>query len=142
MQQSSTSGPVPVMQQQSSCANEHRYHQSRRFLEGCIIRKDFTKKIKEGDNVPIFILEYLLGMYSSSDDEDKINDGLEAVKDKLSRLCIRPDEAERVKSNIYEAGEWYAIIDKVSVTLDFKKDIYVISFPSLGLTNASPRGTW
>lgn len=81
-------------------------------------------------------------MYSSSDDEDKINDGLEAVKDKLSRLCIRPDEAERVKSNIYEAGEWYAIIDKVSVTLDFKKDIYVISFPTLGLTNASPRGTW
>lgn len=75
------------------------------------------------------------GSDAGFDDEDEINEGLGTVKDKLSRLYIRPDEAERVKSNIREAGEGYAIIDKVSVTLDFKKDIYVASFLSLGLTN-------
>lgn len=136
VQQSSTSDPVPVMRQHASGApvNIDVIDLVDSF-EGCIVRKDLTKKIKEGANVPIFVLEYLLGMYCSSDDEDEINEGLVTVKDKLSRLYIRPDEAERVKSNIREAGEGYAIIDKVSVTLDFKKDIYVASFLSLGLTN-------
>jgi ATP-dependent Lon protease len=102
-------------------------------FDGCIVRKDLTKKIKEGANVPIFVLEYLLGMHCSSTDEAEIEEGLEIVKDKLSRLYIRPDEAERIKSNIREAGEGYAIIDKVSVALDIKKDIYVATFLSLGL---------
>ncbi len=102
---------------------------------GCIVRKDLTKKVKEGANVPIFVLEYLLGMYCSSNDEAEISEGLKTVKEKLSRLYIRPDEAERVKSNIREAGEGYAIIDKVSVTLDYKKDLYVATFLSLGLKN-------
>lgn len=104
-------------------------------FEGCIVRKDLTKKIKEGANVPIFVLEYLLGMYCSSEDEEEIVEGLEIVKDKLARLYIRPDEAERVRSNIREAGGGYPIIDKVEVSLDYKKDIYVARFLSLGLTN-------
>ena len=89
--------------------------------------------IKSGANVPVFVLEFLLGSYCSSDDEDEIKEGLEIVKDKLSRLYIRPDEAELVKSKIREAGEGYSIIDKVSVSLDYKKDIYIASFVSLVL---------
>ena len=104
-------------------------------FEGRIVRKDLTKLIKEGANVPIFVLEYLLGTYCSSEDEDEIAEGLELVKDRLSRYYIRPDEAERIKSNIREAGEGYTIIDKVEVSLDYKKDIYVARFLSLGLTN-------
>ncbi|MEA4977767.1 MAG: protease Lon-related BREX system protein BrxL [Methanomassiliicoccaceae archaeon] len=104
-------------------------------FDGCIVRKDLTKKIKEGANVPIFVLEYLLGMHCSSSDQAEIDEGLQVVKKKLARLYIRPDEAERIKSNIREAGEGYSIIDKVSVTLDFKKDIYVATFLSLGLKN-------
>lgn len=104
-------------------------------FEGCIVRKDLTKKIKEGANVPIFVLEYLLGMYCSSHNEDEIKEGMEIVNDKLSKLYIRPDEAERVKSNIREAGEGYSIIDKVSVYLDYREDTYMASFLNLGLRN-------
>ncbi len=104
-------------------------------FEGYIVRKDLTKRIKSGANVPVFVLEYLLGSYCSSDDEDDIKEGLEIVKDKLTRLYIRPDEAELVKSKIREAGDGYSIIDKVSVSLDYKKDLYVASFISLGLKN-------
>lgn len=95
--------------------------------------QEVTKMIKSGANVPVFVLEFLLGSYCSSDDEDEIKEGLEIVKDKLSRLYIRPDEAELVRSKIREAGEGYSIIDKVSVSLDYKKDIYIASFVSLGL---------
>lgn len=104
-------------------------------FEGCIVRKDLTKNIKEGANVPIFVLEYLLGMYCSSKDEEEIREGLDTVKEKLAKLYIRPDEAERVKSNIRESREGYSIIDKVSVHLDYKKDLYMSSFLSLGLSN-------
>lgn len=102
-------------------------------FEGYIVRKDLTKRIKEGVNVPVFVLEYLLGTYCSSSSEEDIREGMEIVRDKLSRLYIRPDEAELVRSRIREAGRGYAIIDKVSVSLDFKNDIYVASFISLGL---------
>ena len=104
-------------------------------FDGCIVRKDLTKRVKDSANVPIFVLEYLLGMYCSSDDEDEIEEGLETVKDKLSRLYIRPDEANLVQSKIRESPDGYSIIDKVSVTLDFKKDMYIASFLSLGLNN-------
>ena len=102
-------------------------------FEGCIVRKDLTKKIKEGANVPIFVLEYLLGIYCSTNDPGQIEEAMQIVRDKLSRLYFRPDEAEKVKSNIREAGEGYSIIDKVTVHLDYKKDIYRASFLTLGL---------
>ncbi len=104
-------------------------------FNGYIVRKDLTKKIKEGANVPIFVLEFLLGSHCSSDNEDEIKEGMEIVKKKLSELYIRPDEAERVKSNIREAEKGYPIIDKVSVYLDYKKDLYMASFLSLGLSH-------
>ncbi len=104
-------------------------------FEGYIVRKDLTKRIKSGANVPIFVLEYLLGIFCSSNSEAEINEGLNTVKEKLSRLYIRPDESELIKSRIREAGEGYSIIDKVSVALDYKRDIYMASFVSLGLKN-------
>ena len=81
---------------------------------GKVVRKDLTKLIKEGANVPIYVLEYLLGMYCASDDNDVIEQGLERVKQVLAQNYVRPDEAEKVKSKIKEAGA-YKIIDKVEV---------------------------
>ena len=67
---------------------------------GRVVRKDLTKKIKEGANVPVYVLEYLLGMYCATDDEESINEGVERVKKILAENFVRPDEAEKVKSKI------------------------------------------
>lgn len=99
---------------------------------GRVVRKDLTKKIKEGANVPIYVLEYLLGMYCATDDEDSINDGVERVKGILSDNFVRPDEAEKVKSKIRELGQ-YTVIDKITVKLNEKKDVYEAEFSNLGL---------
>ncbi len=101
---------------------------------GRVVRKDLTKKIKEGANVPVYVLEYLLGMYAASDDEDSINEGVERVKKILSDNFVRPDEAEKIKSKIKETGS-YTVIDKVNARLDEKKNIYVAEFSNLGLKN-------
>ena len=90
---------------------------------GKVVRKDLTKLIKEGANVPVYVLEYLLGMYCASDDEDIIRDGLETVKAILAENYVRPDEAEKVKSKIKERGS-YKVIDKVTVRLNERRDIY------------------
>ena len=90
---------------------------------GKAVRKDLTKLIKEGANVPVYVLEYLLGMYCASDDEDIIRDGLETVKKVLAENYVRPDEAEKVKSMVRERGS-YKIIDKVTVKLNEKRDVY------------------
>ena len=100
---------------------------------GRVVRKDLTKKIKEGANVPVYVLEYLLGMYCATDDEDSINDGVERVKQILSNNFVRPDEAEKIKSKIRETGQ-YTVIDKITVKLNEKKDIYEAEFSNLGLT--------
>lgn len=102
-------------------------------FQGKVVRKDLTKKIKEGANVPVYVLEYLLGMYCATDDEDSINDGAERVKKILSDNFVRPDEAEKIKSKIKELGK-YTIIDKVSVKLNEKKDVYEAEFSNLGLS--------
>lgn len=99
---------------------------------GRVVRKDLTKKIKEGANVPIYVLEYLLGMYCATDDEESINDGVERVKNILAENFVRPDEAEKVKSKIKELGQ-YTIIDKLTVKLNERKDIYEAEFSNLGL---------
>ena len=67
---------------------------------GKVVRKDLTKLVKEGANVPTYVLEYLLGSYCASDDEDTIRDGLETVKGVLAENYVRPDEAEKIKSKI------------------------------------------
>ena len=99
---------------------------------GKVVRKDLTKQIKEGANVPVYVLEYLLGQYCASDDDKIINDGLDLVKQILTENYVRPDEAEITKSIIREKGS-HKIIDKVTVTLNEKKDVYEAVFSNLGI---------
>ena len=100
---------------------------------GKIVRKDLTKLVKEGANVPVFVLEYLLGNYCSSRDEEIVAEGLETVKRVLAENFVRPDEAEKIKSLIRERGT-YKVIDKVSVQLNEKRDTYEAQLVSLGIT--------
>ncbi len=100
-----------------------------------MVRKDLTKLVKEGANVPTYVLEYLLGSYCASDDEATIRDGLETVKGILAENYVRPDEAEKIKSKIRERGS-YKIIDKVSVRLNEKRDVYEAMMANLGVKDA------
>lgn len=102
---------------------------------GKVVRKDLTKLVKEGANVPTYVLEYLLGSYCASDDETTIREGLETVKGILADNYVRPDEAEKIKSKIRERGS-YKIIDKVSVRLNEKRDIYEALLSNLGVKDA------
>jgi len=102
---------------------------------GRVVRKDLTKLIKEGANVPVYVLEYLLGMYCASDDEVVIEEGLKNVKSVLTDNYVRPDEAEKVKSLVRERGS-YKVIDRVTVRLNEKKDLYEASFSNLGIKDA------
>jgi len=111
------------------------------YFAGRVVRKDLTKKIKEGANVPVFVLEYLLGMYCATDDEDGINEGVETVKRILAENFVRPDEAEKVKSKIREIGK-YTVIDKVSVKLNEKKDVYEAEFSNLGIKGVAISPTY
>ena len=99
---------------------------------GKVVRKDLTQKLKQGANVPIYVLEYLLGMYCATDDEDSINAGVERVKNILADNFVRPDEAEKIKSKIREMSR-YTVIDKLTVKLNEKRDVYVAEFSNLGL---------
>ena len=103
-----------------------------KHFAGRVVRKDLTKKIKEGANVPVYVLEYLLGMYCATDDEQSINEGVVRVKKILSDNFVRPDEAEKIKSKIRELGQ-YTVIDKLTVKLNEKKDFYEAEFSNLGL---------
>ncbi|EII4816985.1 ATP-dependent Lon protease [Mixta calida B021323] len=104
-------------------------------FRGRVVRKDLTKQLKEGANVPVYVLEYLLGMYCASDDDSIVEQGLQNVKRILSDNYVRPDEAEKVKSLIRERGS-YKIIDKVSVRLNQKKDVYEAQLSNLGIKDA------
>lgn len=99
---------------------------------GKVVRKDLTKLLKEGANVPVYVLEYLLGQHCASRDEEVIREGLKTVKQILSNNYVRPDEAEKVKSTIRERGS-YKIIDKVSVSLNEKRDVYEAVLGNLGV---------
>lgn len=102
---------------------------------GRVVRKDLTKLIKEGANVPVYVLEYLLGMYCASDDEQTIKAGLATVKSILAENYVRPDEAEKVKSKIRERGS-FKVIDKVTVRLNENRDAYEALLSNLGIKNA------
>ncbi len=108
-------------------------HKLNREFIGKVVRKDLTKSIKEGANVPIYVLEYLLGMYCATDNEEQIHEGVFKVKDILAKNYVRPDEKEIVKSRIKEKGR-YKIIDKVSVKLNEKQDCYEAEFSNLGIS--------
>ena len=106
----------------------------RQNFDGKIVRKDLTKKIKQGANVPVYVLEFLLGQYCSSDDDEVINSGLETVKKILSDNFVRPDEAQKILSVLRQNGT-HTIIDMVTVNLNIKKDRYEAIFTNMGLTN-------
>jgi len=102
-----------------------------RHFAGRVVRKDLTKLVKEGANVPVYVLEYLLGQHCASDDEAIIQDGLQTVKRILSENYVRPDEAEKVKSIIRERGS-LKIIDKATVKLNERRDVYEAFLSNLG----------
>lgn len=104
-------------------------------FRGRVVRKDLTKQLKEGANVPVYVLEYLLGMYCASDDDEVVEQGLQSVKRILTENYVRPDEAEKVKSYIRERGS-YKIIDKVTVSLKEKKNVYEAQLSNLGIKDA------
>ncbi len=101
------------------------------YFDGRIVRKDLTKRVKEGANVPVYVLEYLLGKYCSQDDL-LVEQGVQNVKDILANNYVRPDEAQKILSKVKELGS-YSIIDVVSVRLNYKKDIYEATFSNLGI---------
>lgn len=103
-----------------------------RNFAGKIVRKDLTKRIKEGANVPVYVLEYLLGMYCSSLDEDEIEAGVETVKRILAENYVRPDEAQKIIAKLREKGT-YTVIDRISVHLNIREDIYEAEFSNLGI---------
>lgn len=112
-----------------------------KYFPGKIVRKDLTKKIKEGANVPVYVLEYLLGMYCSSLDDEVVEAGVQNVKDILARNYVRPDEAQKIISKLRETGS-YTVIDKVSVKLNYKTDIYEAEFSNLGLRGVPISNTY
>ena len=105
----------------------------RQYFDGKIVRKDLTKKIKEGANVPVYVLEFLLGQYCSSDDEEVIEKGVKNVKKILADNFVRPDEAQKILSTLRAKGN-YTIIDKVMVSLNIRKDQHEAEFSNLGLS--------
>ena len=106
----------------------------RQFFDGKIVRKDLTKKIKEGANVPVYVLEFLLGQYCSSDDPEVIETGVENVKRILADNYVRPDEAQKILSMLRQRG-MHTVIDKITVNLNMKKDTYEAEFSNLGIKN-------
>ena len=106
----------------------------RACFDGKIVRKDLTKSIKEGANVPVYVLEFLLGQYCSSDDPNVIDEGIRNVKKILADNFVRPDEAQKILSILRERGG-YTVIDKLTVKLNIREDRYEAEFSNLGIKN-------
>ena len=104
----------------------------RTYFDGRIVRKDLTKAIKEGANVPVYVLEFLLGQYCSSDDPVIIEEGVNNVKRILAENYVRPDEAQKILSILRERGA-YTVIDRITVHLNIKEDRYEAEFSNLGV---------
>ena len=106
----------------------------RQYYDGRIVRKDLTKSIREGANVPVYVLEYLLGQYCNSDDQEIIDEGVDNVKRILRDNYVRPDEAQKILSLLRERGS-YTVIDRITVVLNTKEDRYETTFSNLGIKN-------
>ena len=102
------------------------------LLGGKVVRKDLTSLMRRGANVPTFVLEYLLGMYCSTEDPDLVSEGVSRIRRILAENYVRPDESEAIKSRVRELGQ-YTIIDRVSARLDEFADLYVATFESLSI---------
>jgi ATP-dependent Lon protease len=111
-----------------------------RHFAGRVVRKDLTKLVKEGANVPVYVLEYLLGTYCATNDEEVIQEGLKTVKRILAENYVRPDEAEKVKSIIRERGS-LKVIDKVTVSLNERRDVYEALLSNLGVKGVEVSST-
>lgn len=107
-------------------------HKLNQYFGGKVVRKDLTKLVKGNAIVPTYVLEYLLGQYCATDDEETIQAGVETVREIIARHFVHRDEAQIIKSTIREKGN-HRIIDKVSVQLNEKKDRYEATFANLGL---------
>ncbi|MHA3066811.1 protease Lon-related BREX system protein BrxL [Lacticaseibacillus saniviri] len=103
-----------------------------KYFDGRFVRKDLTQRIKEGANVPTYVLEFLLGQYANGSDAVAIERGVENVKKTLANNYVRPDEAEKIKSKIRENGA-YTVIDKLTVYLNAAEDRYEAVFSNLGI---------
>lgn len=104
----------------------------RQNFDGKIVRKDLTKKIKEGANVPVYVLEFLLGQYCCSDDEEVIEKGVQTVKWILADNFVRPDEAQKILAKLRSNGS-HTVIDMITVHLDIKRNRFFAEFSNLGL---------
>ena len=105
-------------------------------FRGYVVRKDLVRSVKVGANVPVFVLEYLLANTCSTDDEEKIREGMDNVKKVLSEHYVNPEESSLIHSKIREKGR-YKIIDKISVDLDSKKDIYWAKLQNSNIKNGN-----
>ncbi|WP_084626983.1 BREX system Lon protease-like protein BrxL [Pseudoclavibacter soli] len=103
-----------------------------RYFPGVVVRKDLVKTVKGNAIVPSYVLEYLLGQYAASDDEATIVAGIDAVRKILADHYVHRNESELVKSIIKEKGR-HRIIDRASVVLNEKADVYEASFENLGI---------
>ncbi len=128
------SGGVGALSELEISPNEEINRKLRTYFDGKIVRKDLTKSIKEGANVPVYVLEFLLGQYCSSDEPSVIEEGVENVKKILADNYVRPDEAQKILSLLRKKGS-HTIIDMVTVHLDIKKDCFFAEFSNLGLCN-------
>ena len=117
---------------ENSCRRDEIKEKLRQNFDGKIVRKDLTKKIKEGANVPVYVLEFLLGQYCSSDDEAIIEKGVQNVKRILADNFVRPDEAQKILSQLRKKGS-HTVIYMITVNLDIKKNCFFASFSNLGL---------
>lgn len=103
-----------------------------KHFEGKVVRKDLTSIVKGSNPVPVYVLEYLLGQYCAIDDEEVIKAGIEKVKDVIRDNYVHRSDSEIVKAKIRDSGS-HKIIDKITVSLNDKANIYEAEFASLGL---------
>ena len=111
------------------------------YFPGKVVRKDLTKLVKGNAVVPTYVLEFLLGQYCATDDEDSIKAGIESVKKIIAKHYVHREEAELIKSTIRQKGN-HRIIDRVSVSLNDKRDIQEASFTNLGLKKVPIGDYW
>lgn len=102
------------------------------FFPGLVVRKDLVKTVKGNAIVPSYVLEYLLGQYCATVDEDSIETGIQTVKEILAKHYVHRNEAGLIRSTIREKGR-HKVIDKVSVALNDKRDVYEAEFSNLGI---------
>ena len=113
-------------------------HKLLEHFRGYVVKKDLVRMVKVGANVPVFVLEYLIANSCSTDDEEKIKEGMDNVKKILSEHYVNPEESALIHSKIREKGR-YKVIDKISVELDSKKDIYWAKLQNSNITNGNIR---